>query len=122
MIANTHYNMIDTLFCFIGASKWDEIVIAFFKTLSCEDHAPHHRNVSNWIRNNRNVGISTHMEQHCHFSRMFNEKYVNWGALELSIGTPLDNSVRYTLSELFLWAMTEGRVSEDLGYGFRLKH
>lgn len=122
MIANTHYNMIDTLVCFIGICKWESIVTTFFQNLSCEDPAPQHRNVSNWVRNNRNVGISIHMEQHCHFSRVFNERYVDWNTLELAIETPLDNAARYTLSELFIWAMTEGRVSEDWGYGFRLKH
>lgn len=119
---NTHYNQIDTLITLVGAEKWQIIVNVFLKSLPEVDTNPDYKNVSNWISNNKGVGVQaseTQKNNHGHFSRMFNEFYVDWASLESELGMKsLPNQVRYTLSELFIWAMTEGdRVG--LSYGFR---
>lgn len=118
---NTHYNQIDTLIYFMGIEKWKMIVNAFHKSLPENDINPCHMNVSNWISNNKGVGVQaseTQKNNHGHFSRMFNEFYVDWASLESELGMKsLPNQVRYTLSELFIWAMTEGDMV-GLSYGF----
>jgi hypothetical protein len=114
---NSHYNQIDTLVAFIGREKWKIIVDAFFANLDISP-APH-MNVRSWILKNQNVGISIHPDNHAHFSRMFNECYVDWDYLEIELGFLLQNQVRYTLSELFVWSQTEGYLSPNCGYGFQ---
>lgn len=114
---NTHYNQIDTLIAFIGQKKWNIIVNAFFANLGIPLSSD--LNVGSWIMRNQRVGISNHPDNHAHFSRMFNEYYVDWDYLENALGIPLPNQVRYTLSELFVWSQTEGFVSPNWGYEFK---
>jgi len=104
---NTHYNIVDTMRFAFGEAKWKEIC-AFIVPM-----AGSHSLISEYIAlYSRDRTIKP--EDHMFYARLLNDT-LNWGTLELSLGA-LQNQVRYTLCELTLWAMMEGR-SECGPYG-----
>ena len=77
-----------------------------------------------YIEKNFHVGVSFNMEQH----RYYSEKLIGIVDWEMLVGLDEDclkrkinfhHQHKFTLCELFMWAMTEGRISENWGYGFK---
>lgn len=120
MIANTHYNTIDTMILGFGQDFWKVLTDILFSGLHSNEK------ISGYANQNIRVGISVRMETH----RLYSEKLANsvkWNLLEewyeeqngkqLILPFP----IKFTLCELFMWAITECHVSEDWGYGFKMR-
>ena len=118
MIHNTHYNLIDTYILAFGYDFWKELTKSLWET-SAKDS-----NMREYFKRNFGVGVSSNMEHHRYYSEKL-ISFVDWEALEEEYNKTNDriitfhNQHKFTLCELFVWAMTEGRISEHWGYGFK---
>jgi len=118
MISNTHYNLIDTMILGFGIPFWENLTDVLFAALHGNE------NIRQYSDRNVRVGISTRMETH----RYHSEKLiglVDWKHLEELYAEEtgkeliLQNQIKFTFCELFMWATTEAWISEDWGYGFK---
>jgi hypothetical protein len=105
---NTHYNIIDTMRLAFGEERWKEI--CEFIVQMAEAHSVISAYISLYSRD-RQINPADQM----FYTRLLNEA-LNWDVLESSLGL-MSNPVRYTLCELTLWAMMEGRSECGEPYG-----
>ena len=119
---NTHYNIIDSLIFAFGQDNWNIITNILFNTLdennNIDNFIPPHKDIFKYIQDNKNTSISLNKEKHHHFATILSDM-VDWHELERKIQRMVQVQVSYTICENFLWAMTEGSISNHWGYGFK---